>query len=124
ARRDAFSLPRLRGRVPARAGGGYGRSAASRAGRTLPPNPSPGGRGEQVLAIGRLGMFGYYLYLALRSLKRNRVLTVLMVLAIDEGIGACMTTLTVVHMLSGNSIPGKSSVLYYPQVDPDTYGSQ
>ena len=55
-------------------------------------------------------MFGYYLDLALRSLKRNRVLTVLMVLAIAVGIGACMTTLTVVHLLSGDPLPGKSSV--------------
>ena len=39
-------------------------------------------------------MFGYYLDLALRSLKRNKVLTALMVLAIALGIGASMTTLT------------------------------
>jgi putative ABC transport system permease protein len=63
-------------------------------------------------------MFGYYLNLAFRSLKRNKVLTVLMVLAIAVGIGASMTTLTVVHLLSGDPIPGKSGVLYFPQVDP------
>src|SRR6185312_15240245 len=116
--------PPLAGEGAREGGRRHGRSAALRAGRTLSPNPSPGGRGEQVLAIGRLGMFGYYLDLALRSLKRNRVLTVLMVLAIAVGIGACMTTLTVVHLLSGDPIPGKSSVLYFPQVDPDTSGSQ
>ncbi|MCX7513667.1 ABC transporter permease [Frateuria hangzhouensis] len=64
-------------------------------------------------------MFGYYLDLALRSLKRNKALTALMVLAIAVGIGASMTTLTVVHLLSGDPIPGKSSVLYFPQVDPE-----
>ena len=32
-------------------------------------------------------MFGYYLDLALRSLKRNRVLTTLMVLSLALGIG-------------------------------------
>ena len=37
-------------------------------------------------------MFGYYLNLALRSFKRNKALTALMVLAIALGIGACMTT--------------------------------
>ncbi|GAB3793664.1 ABC transporter permease [Dyella agri] len=63
-------------------------------------------------------MFGYYLDLALRSLKRNRVLTVLMVLAIAVGIGASMTTLTVMHLLSGDPLPGRSQHLYYPQVDP------
>ena len=63
-------------------------------------------------------MFGYYLDLALRSLKRNKVLTALMVLAIAVGIGASMTTLTVMHILSGDPLPGKSAHLYYPQVDP------
>jgi len=63
-------------------------------------------------------MFGYYLDLALRSLKRNRLLTALMVLALAVGIGASMTTLTVLHVLSGDPLPGKSGELYYPQIDP------
>jgi len=63
-------------------------------------------------------MFGYYLDLAIRSLKRNRLLTVLMVLAIAIGIGASMTTLTVMHLLSGDPLPGKSAHIFYPQVDP------
>jgi putative ABC transport system permease protein len=63
-------------------------------------------------------MFGYYLDMAIRSLKRNRLLTVLMVLAIAVGIGASMTTLTVMHILSGDPLPGKSAQIFYPQVDP------
>ena len=63
-------------------------------------------------------MFGYYLDLALRSLRRNKVLTALMVLAIAVGIGASMTTLTVLHVLSGDPLPGKSAHIYYPQLDP------
>ncbi|MDE2496383.1 MAG: ABC transporter permease [Xanthomonadaceae bacterium] len=63
-------------------------------------------------------MFGYYLDLALRSLKRNPVLTGLMVLAIALGIGATMTTLTVLHVLSGDPLPGRSADIYYPQIDP------
>jgi len=63
-------------------------------------------------------MFTYYLDLALRSLRRNKALTALMVLAIALGIGACMTTLTVLHVLSGDPLPGKSAQLYYPQLDP------
>lgn len=63
-------------------------------------------------------MFGYYLDLALRSLKRNRVLTTLMVLALGLGIGACITTLTVYHLLSGDPLPQKSAQLFYPQLDP------
>ena len=63
-------------------------------------------------------MFAYYFDLALRSLKRNKILTALMVLAIALGIGASMTTLTVLHVLSGDPLPGKSAKLYYPQIDP------
>ena len=62
-------------------------------------------------------MLAYYLNLALRSLKRNKVLTVLMVLAIAVGIGASMTTLTVMHLLSGDPVPTRSGTLFYPQVD-------
>jgi putative ABC transport system permease protein len=64
-------------------------------------------------------MFAYYLDLALRSLKRNKMLTALMVIAIAVGIGASMTTLTVMHLLSGDPLPGRSGMVFYPQVDPD-----
>jgi putative ABC transport system permease protein len=63
-------------------------------------------------------MFGYYFNLALRSFRRNKVLTALMVFAIALGIGACMTTLTVFHVLSGDPLPGKSHKLFYVQLDP------
>ena len=63
-------------------------------------------------------MLSYYFGLALRSLKRNRMLTALMILAIAMGIGASMTTLTVLHVLSGDPLPGRSASLYYPQLDP------
>jgi len=63
-------------------------------------------------------MFAYYIDLAVRSLKRNKALTALMVLAIALGIGASMTTLTVLHALSGDPLPGRSGQLYYPQIDP------
>lgn len=72
-------------------------------------------------------MFAYYLNLALRSLNRNRTLTALMVVAIALGIGASMTTLTVLHVLSGDPLPGRSQHLYYPQIDPqemDGYDAQ
>ena len=64
-------------------------------------------------------MFAYYLDLALRSLKRNKALTALMVLAIAVGIGASMTTLTVMHVLSGDPLPGRSGQIFFPQVSPD-----
>ncbi|HTV87012.1 MAG TPA: ABC transporter permease [Dyella sp.] len=62
-------------------------------------------------------MFGYYLDLAWRSLKHSKVLTALMVLAIAVGIGASMTTLTVMHLLSGDPLPGRSGSIFYAQID-------
>ena len=65
-------------------------------------------------------MFAYYARLAVRSFRRNKVLTALMVVAIALGIGASMTTLTVFHVLSGDPIPGKSDRLFYVQLDAAT----
>ena len=62
-------------------------------------------------------MLGYHLDLALRSFRRSKVLTALMVLAIALGIGASMTTLTVFHVLSGDPIPQRSARLFYVQLD-------
>ena len=62
-------------------------------------------------------MFTYYLELALRSLKRSRGLTVLMVLAIGFGVAASMTTYSVFRAVSGDPIPWKSSKLFVPQID-------
>jgi len=61
-------------------------------------------------------VFPYYLELALRSLRRNAVLTTLMVTAIGVGIGASMTTLTVFRAMSGDPIPEKSRQLFTPQI--------
>jgi putative ABC transport system permease protein len=47
-------------------------------------------------------MFSYYFKLALRSLRRNVVLTSLMIAAIGVGIGASMTTLTVFRAMAGD----------------------
>ncbi|MEP6897142.1 MAG: ABC transporter permease [Rhodanobacter sp.] len=63
-------------------------------------------------------MFGYYINLALHSLRRNPILTALMVLAIGLGIGASMTMITVLHVMSGDPLPDRSGQLYYPHLDP------
>jgi len=63
-------------------------------------------------------MFGYYLRLALASLKHNKVLTLLMVLTLGLGIGASITTLTVLKLLSGDPLPQKSARLFTPELDP------
>ncbi|KRE88592.1 ABC transporter ATP-binding protein [Frateuria sp. Soil773] len=63
-------------------------------------------------------MFGYYLDLAWRSLRRTPVLTALMVIAIGLGIGASMTMLTVLHVMTDDPLPGRSAHLYTPRIDP------
>ncbi|HEX7324082.1 MAG TPA: ABC transporter permease [Rhodanobacteraceae bacterium] len=63
-------------------------------------------------------MFGYYLQLAWHSLRRSPVLSALMVLAIGLGIGASMTMLTVLHVLTANPVPARSGQLFRPQIDP------
>jgi putative ABC transport system permease protein len=62
-------------------------------------------------------MFTYYVSLALRSLRRNVVLTALMIVAVGVGIGASMTTLTVFRAMSADPIRDKSRQLYAVQVD-------
>jgi putative ABC transport system permease protein len=63
-------------------------------------------------------LIGYYFRLALRSLRRTPVMTALMVCAIGLGIGASMTMLTVLHVMTKDPIPEKSGVLFYPHLDP------
>jgi putative ABC transport system permease protein len=62
-------------------------------------------------------VFNYYLGLALRSLKRNIVLTTLMIAAVGVGIGASMTTLTVFRAMDNDPIPQKSRQLFAVQID-------
>jgi putative ABC transport system permease protein len=62
-------------------------------------------------------MFGYYIKLALKSIKRNPILSLLMVTAIALGIGASMTTITVNYLMSADPIPHKSHQLFHIQVD-------
>src|ERR1700722_20407365 len=72
-------------------------------------------------------MFSYYFALGLRSLRRNAVLTILLITAIAVGIGASMTTLTVFRAMSGDPMPRKSAQLFVPQIDsrgPDDGGQQ
>jgi putative ABC transport system permease protein len=68
-------------------------------------------------------MFRYYLTLGFRNLRRNPALTALMVLTLAVGIAACMSTLTVLYVMSGDPIPHKSDRLFVPQLDnyPATY---
>ncbi|HWU76287.1 MAG TPA: ABC transporter permease [Rhodanobacter sp.] len=62
-------------------------------------------------------MLGYYINLALLSLKRNTMLTALMVLAIGFGVASSMTTYAVFRAVSANPLPDKSARLFVPQID-------
>lgn len=62
-------------------------------------------------------MFRYYLKLGLLSIRKNPVLSGLMVAAIAVGIGACMTMATIEYVMGGDPIPHRSGVLYHVQLD-------
>lgn len=62
-------------------------------------------------------MFYHYLKLSVRSLRRNPVLTFLMIASVAFGVSASMTSFAVFRAASGDPIPWKSSQLYFPQID-------
>jgi putative ABC transport system permease protein len=62
-------------------------------------------------------MFGYYFRLGVRSLRRNPALTARMVLTLAVGVAASVSTLTILHMMSSDPIPQKSSRLFVPLID-------
>ncbi len=62
-------------------------------------------------------MFGYNMKLAVTSMRRNPIMTTLMVAAIAIGIGVSMTTLTVYYLMASNPIPEKSEVLFAITLD-------
>jgi putative ABC transport system permease protein len=64
-----------------------------------------------------LGLFNYNLKLALKNIRRNPILSALMVAAIGIGIGASMSMITVNYRFSMNPIPQKSDVLHYVRLD-------
>lgn len=74
-------------------------------------------------------MLGYHLRLAWLSVRRNPVLSVLIVTGIALGVGLSTWALTVRHVLSRNPLPHKSETLHYvrldawdPAVDPPHVG--
>jgi putative ABC transport system permease protein len=74
-------------------------------------------------------MFGYHLRLAWGSVRRNPVLSVLIVVGIALGVGLSTWALTVRHVLSRNPLPHKAETLHNvrldawdPDVDPPHVG--
>ena len=62
-------------------------------------------------------MLRYYFNLGLRSLRRNPMLTALMVVTLAVGVAASMATFTVLYVMSGDPIPHKSNRLFVPRMD-------
>jgi putative ABC transport system permease protein len=62
-------------------------------------------------------MFAYYLKLGFVHLRRNPVLTALMVVTLAVGVAASMSTLTILHAMSSDPIPQKSDRLFVPLLD-------
>ena len=62
-------------------------------------------------------MLRYYFLLGLRSLRRNPALTALMVLTLAIGVAASVSTLTILHVMSGNPLPHKRDRLFVPLLD-------
>lgn len=62
-------------------------------------------------------MFEYYFKLGLRSLRRNRALTALMILTLAVGVAASVSTVTILHAMSGDPLPHKSDRLFVPLLD-------
>ena len=57
-------------------------------------------------------MFIYYFQLGIKSLRRNPMLTALMVMILAIGVAASVSTLTILHVMSGDPIPQKSDRLF------------
>jgi putative ABC transport system permease protein len=62
-------------------------------------------------------MLLYQLRLAWKSLRRNPVLSILMVAGIGLGMGVAMTFVTAHYHISGDPLPHKSDRLFYVQMD-------
>lgn len=62
-------------------------------------------------------MLAYQLRLAWLSLKRNPILSTLLVAAIALGVAISTTFVTVHHIYSGDPIPGKSDRLFHVEMD-------
>ena len=70
------------------------------------------------------GLLAYNAWLAFRNVRRNIVLSILMVVAIGIGIGASMSMVTVNYRFQSNPIPEKSDVLHYVRLDSGDPNSQ
>ena len=62
-------------------------------------------------------MLAYYFDLALRSCRRSKALTALVVMLMGCGVATCMITYAVFRATTADPIPWKSDQLFVPQID-------
>ncbi|MFI4959409.1 MAG: ABC transporter permease, partial [Lysobacterales bacterium] len=62
-------------------------------------------------------MLTYYFDLAMRSCRRSKALTALVVVLMGCGVATCMVTFAVFRATVADPIPWKSNQLFVPQVD-------
>lgn len=62
-------------------------------------------------------MFAYYLKLSWQSIRRNPIISSLMMLALAMGVGSFMVIMTIYYYASSDPIPNKSDRLYAIQLD-------
>ncbi|MDP9008714.1 MAG: hypothetical protein M3N91_08405 [Pseudomonadota bacterium] len=62
-------------------------------------------------------MFSYYLSLGVRSMSRNPLVTILIILLIAVGVAGSITTYAMLRAVSSNPLPERSSRLFVPQID-------
>ncbi len=67
--------------------------------------------------IQGIDVIGHYLDLALRSCRRNKALTALVIVLMGCGVASCMVTYAVFRATSADPIPWKSAQLFVPQID-------
>jgi putative ABC transport system permease protein len=62
-------------------------------------------------------MFAYYSSLSLKSISRQKGLSVLIAATLGIGIAACMITYSLIHLMSKDPLPNKSDRVYHLQLD-------
>jgi putative ABC transport system permease protein len=62
-------------------------------------------------------MFAYYSSLSLKSISRQKGLSVLIAVTLGMGIAACMITYSLIHLLYKDTLPNKSDRVYHLQLD-------